>query len=68
MFDAIPSTTFWPIFVLVWFIVSLLVGIAIGKVIRWCDTPANRYEQKDAVAERKRRLERNGFKSRMGVQ
>ena len=43
MFDAIDSRIFWPLFVLVVFAVSYLLGRGILAVIRWCDTPSNRY-------------------------
>ena len=64
MFDDVPNNVFWPLFAICWFLFGLFVSLIIGKVISWCDTPENRY---DDVAERKRRLDRNGFKSRTGI-
>jgi hypothetical protein len=68
MFDHVTPTVFWPLFVLVWFIVAAVVGLGLGKIIRWCDTPENRYTNEDHVAEQKRRIARNGFKSKAGIQ
>jgi hypothetical protein len=67
VFDAVPSTTFWPLFFLSWFLGAMY---ATWLVARWVDSRRprrNRFEQCDRVAERKRRLERNGFKSRIGA-
>jgi hypothetical protein len=67
MFDYVAPQVFWPTAVLLWLVVSLVVGIAIGKVIRWCDSEGERFQQRDRVAESKRRIARNGFKSRIGA-
>ncbi len=34
MFDHVPPTVFWPGVVLVWLVVSYIVGCAVGAVIR----------------------------------
>lgn len=68
--DHVAPTMFWPLVLLSWFLVSLVVGLALGRYFRWVDSQRprrNRFEQADRVAERKRRLERNGFKSRIGA-
>ncbi len=67
MFDHITPTVFWPLVVLIWFLVSVVVGLGVGKIIRWCDSEASRFEQRDRVAEMHRRDARNGFKSRQGI-
>jgi hypothetical protein len=64
--DHVDPRIFWPSLVLVWFLASLAVGLLVGRVIRWCDSPGRRIGT-DAVAESQRRIARNGFKSRMGV-
>ena len=55
----------------VWFFVAILVsviaGFAISALIRWCDTPSNRYVTRDYHTERKCRVTRNGFKTRAGI-
>jgi len=63
-FDAMPDGLFWALFLTTWFVASIVFGLFVGKLIRWCDTPANRY---DTEAERKRRIAHNGFKSRQGI-
>jgi len=66
-FDHVPSTTFWPLFFLSWF---LLAMFATWLIARWVDLrrpKRNRYVQGDQVAERHRRTVRNGFKSRQGI-
>jgi hypothetical protein len=35
MLDSIPSATFWPLFAVAWFLVSLALGVFIGKVIKF---------------------------------
>ena len=48
-------------------LVSALTGLAIGALIKWCDTPSNRYVTRDPYTERKCRVVRNGFKTRAGI-
>ena len=67
MFDHIHPTIFWPAFVLCVFVFSLIVGLGIGLLIRWVDTPANRYVERDWHTEHKCRITRNGFKTRAGI-
>jgi hypothetical protein len=35
MLDHIPPTIFWPLLVVVWFLVTLAVGILVGKCIKF---------------------------------
>ena len=55
----------------VWFfgaiLVSVIAGFAINALIRWCDTPSNKYVTRDYHTERKCRVVRNGFKTRAGI-
>ena len=67
MFDSIEPTVFWPLFALTWLVASIVVGLGVGKVIRWCDSEGERFQQRDHVAESKRRVAHNGFKSRQGI-
>lgn len=67
MFDHIHPTIFWPAFVLVVFVFSLIVGLAISTLIRLVDTPSNKYVTRDWHTERKCRVTRNGFKTRAGI-
>ena len=67
MFDDVPPTVFWPLLVVFWFIVARAVGLFIGKVIRWCDQPKNRYLDEDQIAAMHRLHKRNGDKSKMGT-
>ena len=65
MFDHIAPTVFWPLFALAWLAVSLVVGIFVGKVLRW--SAGDEFDGSDRVAESQRRIARNGFKSRQGI-
>ena len=65
MFDSIDPRIFWPAFVLVWFILGVGVALLFGRIVD-LSNPHNRYTDDD-VADRKRRLERNGFKSKQGI-
>jgi hypothetical protein len=74
MFDHVSPTVFWPLLMLGWLLVSIVVGTFIGKMIRWCDTPQNRYvdsvdvkrcERTGSQAEFNRRLNSRGLKSRV---
>lgn len=65
--DAMPDALFWPLFLLAWLALGLVVAWCFGAIVRWVDNPKNRYEDYDRVAERKRRLARNGFKSKQGI-
>lgn len=74
MLDHVSPTVFWPMLVLGWLLVSLVVGLFIGRLLRWVDTPANRYvdhvdsrrcERAGSQAEFSRRLNSRGFKSRL---
>ena len=67
MFDHIAPTIFWPAFVLCVFVFSLVAGLAVSALIRWVDTPSNRYVERDWHTERKCRATRNGFKTRAGI-
>lgn len=71
MLDHIAPTVFWPLFALVWLLVSVLVGLLIGRVIRWCDDPSNHYvdgvdvqrcERPGSQAEFMRRLRSGGVR------
>jgi hypothetical protein len=42
MFDAIPDTVFWPLFMLFWLLAGFIVAYVVGGIIRWCDNPMNR--------------------------
>jgi hypothetical protein len=64
--DALDPRLFWPAFVLVWFILGVAVALLFGRIVD-LSNPRNRYEGDDDVADRKRRLERNGFKSKQGI-
>lgn len=66
MLDSIPDLVFWPLFVVFVFCVSLAFGLAFGKVGKWSDE-SRKYLDYDPIAERNRRNERNGFKSRTGI-
>ena len=48
-------------------LVSVIAGLAIGALIKWCDTPSNRYVTRDYHTENKCRMARNGFKTRAGI-
>lgn len=65
--DAMPDTVFWPLFVLVVFVFSLIAGLAISALIRWVDTPTNRYVERDWHTEQRCRTTRRGFKTRAGI-
>ena len=69
MLDHVDPRLFWAGLTIVWLIISFLVTMLIGKVIRWADNnnPRNRYTNDDHVAETKRTHARNGFKSRQGI-
>lgn len=66
MFDHVAPQVFWPLFVIVWFIAAMA---ATWLVSRWVDSnnPRRRFEQRDWVAESKRRVSHRAFKSRMGA-
>lgn len=68
MFDHIPDTLFWPLWALLAFLVALAVGLALGALIRWCDTPANKYVDRDWHTEQRCKATRRGFKTRAGIQ
>ncbi len=65
--DALDPRLFWPAFVLVWFLVSLIAGIALGKLIRYCDRERNKYVTRDWVTEQRCRTSRRAFKTRAGI-
>jgi len=65
MFDHVAPTVFWPLFLLCWFVLSLVVGITVGKVIRWCDTPANKYVDKVDVTRCERAGSQQEFARRL---
>lgn len=67
MLDHIAPTVFWPAFVLVWFLVSLVVGIGVGSLIRYCDRERNKYVTRDWVTEQRCRSSRRAFKTRAGI-
>ena len=48
-------------------IVSIIAGLAIGALIRWVDTPSNRYVRRDYHTDLRCRIKRNGFKTRAGI-
>ncbi len=67
MFDHVPPTTFWPLLFLAWFVVAM---VATWLFSRWVDSMRprrNHFLQRDHVAEHKRLIARNGFKSRIGA-
>lgn len=66
MFDHIAPNVFWPLFVLAWIVSGIVVALLFGRVVDMSN-PRNRYENGDDVAERHRRLARNGFKSKQGI-
>lgn len=65
--DAMPDALFWSLFIVAWFMVSLIGGLAIGKLIRYCDRERNKYVTRDWHTERKCRATRRGFKTRAGI-
>lgn len=68
MFDHIHPTIFWPAFVLCVFVFSLVAGLAVSALIRWVDTPENRYVERDWHTEQRCRSSRRAFKTRAGIQ
>jgi membrane protein implicated in regulation of membrane protease activity len=67
MFDHVAPTVFWPLVVLAWLAGSMVVAWLFAKFVDGRNPRRNRYINADEVAERKRVLDRNGFKSRMGA-
>lgn len=65
MFDQIAPTVFWPLFALAWLAASVVVGLLVGKVIRWCDNPANKYVDRVDVARCERAGSQAEFKRRL---
>lgn len=67
MFDHVPPTTFWPLLFLACFVAAM---VSTWLVSRWVDSnrpKRSHFTQADHVAEHKRRIARNGFKSRIGA-
>lgn len=48
-FDHVAPTVFWPLLALFWLIASIVVGLLIGRIIRWCDQPQPRNHYVDRV-------------------
>lgn len=63
-FDAYDTAALWFFGAI---LVSLIAGLAISALIRWVDTPTNRYVERDWHTERKCRMTRRGFKTRAGI-
>ncbi len=65
MFDHVAPQVFWPIFFGLWLLGAMGVTWLVSA---WVDSrnPLH-FEQRDHVAEQKRRVARNGFKSRIGA-
>lgn len=66
MFDHIDPTVFWPVLLIVSFVIASAAVWLLATLVDGAN-PKRRFEQHDRVAERRRNLERNGFKSRIGA-
>lgn len=68
MFDHVDPRLFWAGLTVVWLIVSWVALWLWAKLIDGANPQRRRsFEQRDHVAERRRRTDRNGFKSRIGA-
>ena len=65
-FDHIPPTVFWPVLLLVSFALASLAVWLLAALVDGAN-PKRHFEQHDHVAESKRRVTRNGFKSSAGI-
>lgn len=67
MFDHVAPTVFWPVLLLVSLVLGSLATWLLAALVDGANPKKRRFQQRDHVAERRRTLERNGFKSRIGA-
>ena len=64
--DATPDTVFWPLFALVCLVLTFLALWAYARMVDRSN-PKRSFREWDGVAERRRHIERRGFRTWTGT-
>lgn len=67
MFDHVAPNVFWPLLLIVSLLLGVLATWLFACLVDGANPKKRRFEQRDRVADRRRTIERNGFKSRIGA-